>query len=263
MRPSSITRGSAVAAPSLPAGPSGKLIVCSSFRSDSRQIWTAWVAAVRIHVGGRGDDSVERGDDRGGIGANGTIDTGQIGRGGADDLAMRGDLREPARCDAGRVVLHLECGKDIPVGQAQVTVRVHHAGDITELPVEPWRGRVAHVEDEGPTRSEAVDEQASVGRHLVLAVMRAIPAAGHRHRGDEPSVPAGVLGHVEHSQEVGPGRVGRAGPDVEVFAWRGSLGRGRACREQEQDGHESRVASHERSPLKFEIFIRQFSFAVT
>ncbi len=91
-------------------------------------------------------------------------------------------------------------------------MRVSVAGDIAELRHEVRLGGLGEVEDEALRRRESVREELPVGSQLVLGMVRPMPCSGHRERGDEASVAVGVLGHVEHGEEVRLSRVGGGRP---------------------------------------------------
>jgi hypothetical protein len=112
-------------------------------------------------------------------------------------------------------------------------MRVRVARHIAELPGDAWRGRVSQVEDERLPAGEAVGEELRVGGEFVLGVVRPVPASRDRERRDQAPVAHGVLGDIEHRQEVGLRRVAGGSPEVEILRGRrrrrrrrGLLGRG-------------------------------------
>lgn len=96
-------------------------------------------------------------------------------------------------------------------------MRVGVALEGAELSREPRPCRIGEIEDETLSGPEAVGEELPVRRHLVLGVVRAVPAAWYRQRRDQSPIPVGVLGHVEDGQEIWLGGIGRRRPEIEVL----------------------------------------------
>ena len=181
---------------------------------------------IAIHVGCRGHEPIERCDDGRGVRPDAPVHAGPVGRDAPNHLSRWRDLREATGRDALRVMLHLEGREHVAARQPHIAVRVHHAGRVAELRHDARLGRIGHVEDEGLPSSEAVGEQAAVGRHRVLGVVWLVVASGHWHGGHERAVTSRHGAHVEHGQEVGLGGVGRCGPEIQIRGRTRGVGRG-------------------------------------
>jgi len=84
----------------------------------------------------------------------------------------------------------------------QETVRMHHPSDVSELAVEPRVRGIACVEDETLAAAETIGEEASVGRHLVLRVVRPVVSARDGDSSHESTVTIGRGSDIEDREEI-------------------------------------------------------------
>ena len=175
---------------------------------------------LAVHVGRRGDDAIDPGHDGRRVRADAPVDAGPIRGRRSHERARGRELGEPARRHAQRIVLHLKGREHIAVRQTHEAVRMHHPRDVLELSGEPRMLRVVQVEDEASTGAEAVREQTTVRRHLMLGMVRHVPETRHRQRGDDSSIARRSSARVEHREEVRLRRVGARCPKKEMRAGR-------------------------------------------
>jgi len=130
-----------------------------------------------IHVSRGGDDAIEFRNYDGRVGPDAPIDACAVCRDVTHLSAAIRQLSEAAWCDSHGIVLHLKRRQYVAVGEAQETVRMHHPGDVAELPIEARVRWIACVEYETLAGAETIGEEPGVRGHFVLGVMGSVVAA--------------------------------------------------------------------------------------
>jgi hypothetical protein len=109
----------------------------------------------------------------------------------------------------------LKGGKDIPVWETRIAVRMAERAHIAERSREPWVCRIPQIEPKRSTRVKPIGPQHTRARHLVLSVVGSSPGGTDRQRRDDGGIGGTARIDVDDSQEVAIHSITVARPNKE------------------------------------------------